>query len=118
MVTRSPLSALPPSALRRERPALLGDLRQRLVDLGVGHLGVQPLELDALEVGKLDRRQDLDRHRVGEIALALDDLLDRVLLLGSVTFGSRTSLKPRSVTIWALASRTAASIISAMTARP
>ena len=68
-------------ALGGERPALLGDLRQRLVDLGLGHLGVQPLELDALEIRKLDRRQDLDRHRVGEIGLALDHLLDRALLV-------------------------------------
>ncbi len=67
-------------ALGGERPALLGDLRQRLVDLGLGHLGVQPLELDALEIRKLDRRQNLDRHRVGEIGLALDHLLDRALL--------------------------------------
>ena len=68
-------------ALGGERPALLGDLRQGLVDLGVGHLGVQPFELDALEIRKLDRRQDLDRHRVGEVALALDHLLDRALVL-------------------------------------
>jgi hypothetical protein len=69
-------------AFGRERPALLGDLRQRLIDLGLGHLGVHALELDALEIRKLDRRQDFDRHRVGEIGLARDHLFDRALLFG------------------------------------
>ena len=68
-------------ALGRERTVLLGDALHRLVDLGVGHLGDEPLELDALEIGELDRRQDFDRDRVGEIGLAVDHLLDRVLLL-------------------------------------
>ena len=81
MVTRSPFSALAPSPLAANGRLCSAIAAQRLVDLGVGHLGVQPLELDALEVGELDRRQDLDRHRVGEIGLALDHLLDRALLL-------------------------------------
>ena len=67
-------------ALGGKRPALFGDAGQGLVDLGLGDLGVQPFELDALEIRELDRRQYLDRHRIGEIALAFDDLLDRALL--------------------------------------
>ena len=61
--------------LGAERTILLGDLLHRLVDLGVGHLGDQLLELDALEIGKLDLRQDFDGDRVGEIGLAGDHVL-------------------------------------------
>ncbi len=63
-----------------ERPVLLGDLADGFVDLGVGDFGDGLFELDALEVGDLDRRHDLDRHRVGEIGLAFDHLLDRFLV--------------------------------------
>ena len=45
----------------------------------VGDVGGQPLELDVLEIGERDRRHDLQRHGVGEIALAVDQLLDRAL---------------------------------------
>src|SRR4029453_18834347 len=55
---------LGPLALGRERTVLLGDFLQGLVDLRVGDLGHQPLELDALEVGELDLRQDLERQRI------------------------------------------------------
>ena len=81
ITTRSPLLGLGALALGGERPVLLGDAGERLVDLGVGDVGDQLLELDALEIGELDRRQDLDRHRVVEVGLAVDQLLDRVLLL-------------------------------------
>ena len=118
MMTRSPFSALAPSPFGANGRLCSAILASAFVDFGVGDLGVHALELDALEVGQLDRRQDLDRDRVGKIALALDHLLDRALFLRQLTFGSRTSLKPCSVTIWALASRTAVSIISAITARP
>ena len=46
-VTRSPFSA--PSAFGGERPVLLGDLLQRLVDLGVGHFGVSRSSLMVLK---------------------------------------------------------------------
>ena len=67
-------------ALCCERPVLLRQTIYRLVDFGVGDFGDRPLQLDALEVGDLDRRHDLDRHRVGEIGLALDYLFDRLLV--------------------------------------
>ena len=60
---------------------LLGDLVERLVDLGVGDLGGQPLELYAAEVGELDLRQHFERERVGEIDIAGDDALDLRLLV-------------------------------------
>ena len=67
-------------ALGRERPALLGDALAAASSTSASATSaIEPLELDALEVGELDRRQDLDRDRVGEIGLALDHLLDRVL---------------------------------------
>ena len=118
IMTRSPFSALAPSPFAANGRLCSAILAERFVDLGLGDLGDQPLQLDALEVGELDRRQDLDRHRVGEVGLALDDLLDRVLFLRQRHLRLAASLKPCSVTIWALASRTAASIISAITERP
>ena len=60
---------------------LVGDALQRLVDLGLGDLGGRAGELDILEIGEFDRRHDFDRHGVVEIRLALDHLLDRILLL-------------------------------------
>src|SRR6185312_234954 len=66
---------------RRERLVLFGDAVQALVDLGVGDVGDRLLDLDVLEVAERDRRHDLDRDRVGEIALALDQVLDLVLRL-------------------------------------
>src|SRR3981189_648871 len=63
MTARAPFPFLPPPAFGGERPVLVGDLLQGLVDLRVGDLGDQPLELDALEIGQLDLRQDLHRQR-------------------------------------------------------
>src|SRR5262249_26532258 len=63
-------------------PVLLGDPVERLADLRLGDLGDQALELDTLEVGKLDLGQDLERQRIGEIRLAADDLLDLGRLVG------------------------------------
>src|SRR5262249_40085375 len=71
---------LAPRLARHERPALFGNPLDGLVDLGRGHLGAELFELDALEVGELDRRHDLNRHGVGEIGLAVDDLINRALL--------------------------------------
>src|SRR6185312_1327975 len=65
---------------RSVRPVLLGDGGDAFVDLGVGHLGGETGELDVLEVGELDGRHNLDRHRVGQIGLARDQFLDRALL--------------------------------------
>ena len=70
MTTRSPFSTLRALPLGGERPVLLGDLVERLVDLGVGDLRDQALELDALEIRELDLRQDLQRDRIGEVGLA------------------------------------------------
>ena len=80
MVTRSPFSALAPSPLAANG-RLCSAIRASASSISASVTSaLMPLELDALEVGELDRRQDLDRHRVGEIGLALDHLLDRVLL--------------------------------------
>ena len=68
-------------AFRRIGLVLLGDLLQRLVDLGVGDLGDQPLQRDGAEVGERDRRQHLERQRVGEIGLPADDAIDLGLLV-------------------------------------
>ena len=89
---------------RRERPSAARRCsRSGLVDLGVGDSAVRRSSLSP-RVGEFDRRQDFERHRVGEIDLALDHLLDGSLSsIGSVTCGSsRTQLAARrSVTIWA-----------------
>ena len=77
---------------RGEWLVLLGDARQPLLDLGVGDVAGQLLELDLLEIGERDRRHDFDRHGVIEVALAGDQLLDRALLLGIFTLGSEASL--------------------------
>ena len=53
-----------------ERPVLLGDLVERLLDLRVGNLRDLTLELDAVEIGELDLRQNLQRDRIGEVGLA------------------------------------------------
>ena len=67
-------------ALGGERPVLLGDALSTASSTSASVTSaIEPLELDALEVGELDRRQDFDRDRVGEIGLALDHLLDRAL---------------------------------------
>ena len=67
--------------LRRVGLVLLGDAGERFVHLGIGDVADEPGELDGLEIGELDRRHDLDRHGVVEVALAGDQLLDGVLLL-------------------------------------
>ena len=74
------LGSLLAFALRAIGLVLLADARERLVHLGLGHLAGQPGQLDGLEIGERDRRHDLDRHGVVEVALARDQFLDRVLL--------------------------------------
>ena len=49
-----------PFGLERIRPVLLGDLADRLVDLGVGDLGGELFEAEALEVRQIDLGQDLE----------------------------------------------------------
>ena len=66
--------------LRQIRPVLLGDAHDRLVDLGLGHVGGELLQRDVVERRKLDLRQDLHRDRIVEVGLALDHRLDRGLL--------------------------------------
>ncbi len=81
MTTRSPFSALPPS------PCAVNGLFCSAMRSSASSTSASAtsatglLELDVLEIAERDRRHDLDRHRVVEIALALDQLLDRVLLL-------------------------------------
>ena len=118
IVTLSPFAALPPSALAANGRFCSAMRSTRLVDLGVGHLGDQPLELDVLEIRKLDLRQDLHRDRVVEIGLALDHRLDGVLLGRQLDLRLHRELQLLSETILSLASRTAASIVSAITERP
>ena len=65
-----------PLALGGERPVLVGDGRQRLIDLGIVDRRRLPFDLYGLEIGQRDRRHDLHLDRVGEIRLALDDTLD------------------------------------------
>ena len=63
-----------------ERTILIGDRLQRLIDLFVGHLGSEPGELDALEIGERDRGNDLHLDRIREVGLAFDDSLNRALV--------------------------------------
>ena len=77
---RDAIAILRAFGLGDERPILLGDRLQGLIDLGVGHLSRQPRELDSLEIGERDRRHDLELDRVGKIGLAFDDALDRALV--------------------------------------
>ena len=67
-------------AFRQERPVLIRDAADRFVDLRLGHLGGEAIELDVLEVAELDLRQHFHRDRVVEIGLALDHRLDGVFL--------------------------------------
>ena len=66
--------------LRRIGPVLVGDPLDGLFDLGVGDFDHRLLDRERLEIGELDRRHHLDRHRVGEVGLAGEQLLDLVLL--------------------------------------
>ena len=79
--------------LRLKRFVLLGDLLERVVDLAVGDLGDQLFQLDGAEVGERDRRQHLERQRVGEVGLAADDAVDLGLLVRDRDF--RLARKPQ-----------------------
>src|SRR5439155_17613106 len=61
--------------LGQERTVLCGDLVDRRGHLLVANLGYELFELDALHVRKLDPGQDLHRDRIGEIDLAIENLL-------------------------------------------
>ena len=63
-----------------ERPVGVGDPLQRLVDFGIGHLGGEPLQLDGLEIGERDRRQNFDLDLVGKVGFAFDHAFDRALV--------------------------------------
>src|SRR5262249_10126642 len=65
---------------RRVGPVLLDDAFETLVDFGVGDVRRQFRQLDGLEIAERNRRHDLERHRVIEIALAGDQLLDCAFL--------------------------------------
>ena len=68
-------------AFRGIRLVLIGDLLHRVVDLAVGNVGDQPLQLDAAEVAERDRGQHLERQCVGEIGLTVDDAIDLSLFI-------------------------------------
>ena len=57
-------------------PALVGDALDGFVDIGIGDFDHRLLDREALEVGELDRRHDLDRNRVGQVGLAGEQFLD------------------------------------------
>ncbi len=61
-------------------PALVGDALDRFVDIGVSHLDHGLFDIEALEVGELDRGHDLDRNRVGQIGLSGEEFFDLLLL--------------------------------------
>ena len=63
-----------------ERPVLLGDRLQCLIDLGISYRRRQPFDFDGFEIGKRDRRHDLHLDRVGEVGFAGDDAFDRALV--------------------------------------
>ena len=67
-------------ALGRIGTVLVGNALDGVIDIAVGHVDDRLLDRKALEVGELDRRHHFDRHRVGEIGLAGEQLLDLVLL--------------------------------------
>src|SRR5262249_28195460 len=77
-VDHDPVAALDLAAFGfgRVRTILLSDPIERFVNLGIGDFGRQALELEGLEVAKLDLRQHFQRKRVGEIRLAADHTLD------------------------------------------
>ncbi|MGY3649889.1 hypothetical protein ACVWW2_005180 [Bradyrhizobium sp. LM4.3] len=76
-ITRFGLGAL---GLRGIAAIRIGDALDRLVDVGVGDFGDGLLDLEGLEVGERNRRHHLDRNRVGQIGLAVEQLLDLGLL--------------------------------------
>ena len=67
-------------ALVGERPVLIGDALERVVDFGVGDVGGELGQFDRAKIRQLDRRQDFHRDRIGEIGLAGDQFLDLGLL--------------------------------------
>ena len=105
-------------AFRRIRLVLLGDVFQRLVDLGIGDLGREALERDGLEIAERDGRQHLEGQRIGKVGLPEITRSTSVSSFGIVTFGSCARRSPRSSTILALVSRIRASSVSAITERP
>ena len=72
---------------------MLGDPVERFADLRVGHVRHRTLELDALEIGELDLRQDLDRQRIGEVGLPADDLGNLGLLVRDRDLGFHGELE-------------------------
>ncbi len=81
------------AGLRRIGPVGVGDPGDRLVDLGVGHREHRLLQGDRLEVAERDRRQHFDIDGVGEVGLAVDDVLDRILVLRQLDLGLHGELE-------------------------
>jgi hypothetical protein len=60
-------------------PVLTGDVLDAFFDFSFSNIGGQLCEFDGLEVTKRDWRHNFERHRVVQIALAVDQLLDHAL---------------------------------------
>ncbi len=80
MTSRSPVSAAPSFGC----VAQIGGAKpvDRLVDVGVGHLGDRLLERELAEIHQLEFREHLEGERIGEVARAGEDLVDLRLVLG------------------------------------
>ena len=59
---------------------MLGDLLQRVIDLGIGDVGDDLFDLEGAEIGKRDRRHDFDGHGIAQVRLAVEHALDLGLL--------------------------------------
>ena len=77
---RDPIALFGRFGLGDKWPVGVGDPLQRLVNFGIGHFGSEPLQLDGLEIGERDRRQDFDLDLVGEVGFAFDHPFDRTLV--------------------------------------
>ena len=85
MIRRSPVSG--GAVLRLVRGVRFLQPGDLLFDILGRWLGDLFLKGDRLQVGQLDFRQDLKRHRVFEVGLAFDDALDGGLILGKLDIG-------------------------------
>src|SRR5207248_3412774 len=91
---RDPISGfgLRALALRGKCTVLVGDPLDCFVNIGVGYLGDRLLDRKTLEIGELDRGNDLDRNGIGQIGLPGEDILNGFLLgrHGDLGFGRQT----------------------------
>ena len=76
---------------------LLGEPLNRRIDLRLGDIGHQPLELDVAEIRELYLGQDFQRQPVRQIGLAIEDLLDLDRLFRHRHLGLHGELEPALV---------------------